>query len=118
MPQYLLAVWHDADVEFDPSVPPTPEQQKMFDDTAKFNDDAIAAGVFVHAGGLQPKSTATTIRPDGEQTTIADGPYTTATQQMGGFWIIDVPDRDTALDWARRGAIACGQVIEVRAFHG
>ena len=33
---------------------------------------------------------------------VSDGPYVETKEMMGGFWIIDVPDLDTALDWAKR----------------
>ena len=35
---------------------------------------------------------------------------------MGGFWVIDAPDLDAALDWARRGSAACQGPVEVRPF--
>lgn len=47
---------------------------------------------------------------------MTDGPYAESKEQMGGFWIIEVPDLDTALDWAGRGAAACEGPVEVRPF--
>jgi hypothetical protein len=37
---------------------------------------------------------------------------------MGGFWVIDVPDLDSALEWARKGAAACEGPVELRPFQG
>ena len=44
--------------------------------------------------------------------------YAPAFAVMGGFWVIDVPDLDTALDWAKRATVACELPVEVRPFHG
>lgn len=118
MAQYLLSVWHEEPVEFDPGVPPTEEMQRMFDQVGAFNRELETAGAWVFAGGLHAPSSATVVRMDedgGVSTT--DGPYARTKAHMGGFWIIEAPDLDTALDWARRGTIACGQPVEVRPFH-
>src|SRR4051812_22216548 len=69
-----------------------------------------------HAGGsgLEPPSTGTTVRlRDGERA-VQDGPYADTKEQLGGFFIIDVPDLDAALDWAARCPAATDGVIEVR----
>jgi hypothetical protein len=81
--------------------------------------DALAeemktAGVWVFAGGLHPPSTATVVR--GDLTT--DGPYTEAKEHLGGFTVIDAPDLDAALHWARKTSRATTLPIEVRPFAG
>jgi hypothetical protein len=73
-----------------------------------------------HAGGsgLEPPSTGTTVRlRDGERV-VQDGPYADTKEQLGGFFIIDVPDLDTALDWAARCPAATDGVVEVRPVMG
>ncbi len=61
--------------------------------------------------------TATTVRPqDNGEVLLTDGPYAETKEFIGGFWIIEAPDLDAALDWARRGALACEGAVEVRAF--
>ena len=47
---------------------------------------------------------------------MTDGPFPEAKEQLGGFWIISVPDLDVALDWARRASVACKAPVEVRPF--
>ena len=49
---------------------------------------------------------------------MTDGPYAESKEQMGGFWVIEAPDLDAALDWARKGAAACEGPVEVRPFQG
>ncbi len=72
------------------------------------------AGVFVGGAGLQPPETATTLKFRDSQRLVQDGPYADTKEQLGGFFIIDVPDLDTALDWAARCPSSPGRVFEVR----
>ncbi|MEM1180863.1 MAG: YciI family protein [Acidobacteriota bacterium] len=71
------------------------------------------AGVGVGGAGLLPPSTATTVRllADGKQ--VQDGPFADSKEQLGGFYLIDVPDLDSALEWASR-IPAAGGAVEVR----
>ncbi len=72
------------------------------------------AGVFVSGAGLQPPETATTVKFHDEQRLVQDGPYAETKEQLGGFFIVNVPDLDVALDWAARCPRMAGRVIEVR----
>ena len=68
--------------------------------------------------GLEPPSTATTVRFRGGERTVQDGPYADTKEQLGGFFIIDVPDLDTALEWAARCPAITGGAVEVRPAMG
>lgn len=71
------------------------------------------AGVFVATDWLQPTLTATTVSlRDGR--TVQDGPYADTKEQLGGFFIIDVPDLDAAIAWAERCPVARHGIVEVR----
>ncbi|MGH9584559.1 MAG: YciI family protein [Bryobacteraceae bacterium] len=72
------------------------------------------AGVFVSGAGLQPPETATSLRFREGERLVQDGPYAETKEQLGGFFVLNVPDLDTALDWAARCPRAPGRVIEVR----
>ena len=72
------------------------------------------AGVMVAGAGLQPPATATTLRTRNGKRQVQDGPYADTKEQLGGYYVINVPDLDTALDWAARIPAAPGSVIEVR----
>lgn len=69
--------------------------------------EAINAGVFVSSGGLEDQK-ASIVATDG---TVTDGPYPEA---IGGFFVVDVPSREEALDWAAETAAACRCAQEVR----
>ena len=70
--------------------------------------EAINAGVFVSAGGLENQK-ASIVAIDG---TVTDGPYPEA---IGGLTVVNVSSREEALEWAARIAVACRCAQEVRA---
>ena len=72
------------------------------------------AGVFKGGAGLEPPDSATTVRVQNGKRSVQDGPYADTKEQLGGFFIIDVPDLDTALDWAARYPAGPHGVVEVR----
>lgn len=115
MAQYLLSVWHDDSYEVDFS---GDEAQRIVAQVDEFNAAVQAAGAWVFAGGLHPATSATVVRSTSGEVSMTDGPYAESKEQMGGFWIIEAPDLDAALDWARRGSAACEGPVEVRPFQG
>jgi hypothetical protein len=112
MPQYLVAIHHpDA---YDPSVA---EDEAMSRDIHALNREMIAAGARMFAGGLQPASSAKSLRAQpGGRVLITDGPYLETKEHIGGFWILEAADLDAALDWGRKAAVACRAPVEVRQF--
>jgi hypothetical protein len=76
------------------------------------------AGVLIAATGLQPTRTATTVRVQDGQRSVQDGPFADTKEQLGGVYIIDVPDLDTALEWAARNPAASLAGVEVRPITG
>jgi hypothetical protein len=74
----------------------------------------IGAGVLAGGDRLQPVETASTVRQVNGETTVLDGPYADSKEQLGGFFIIDVPDLDSALQWAARCPGATQGSVEVR----
>jgi hypothetical protein len=74
------------------------------------------AEAFVFAGGLLPAETATVVRQSGNDILVTDGPYVETKEHLGGFWVIEAPDLDTARNWARQATVACRLPVELRAF--
>jgi hypothetical protein len=75
------------------------------------------AGVLKSSTGLQPSSTATTVRIASGKPQVLDGPYADSKEQLGGFHIIEAPDLDAAIAWAARSPTALHGVVEVRPLH-
>lgn len=74
----------------------------------------IEAGVLVGGNALHPAHTATTLRVRGETRDIQDGPYAASKEQLGGYFVIEVPDLDAALAWAALNPAAASGAVEVR----
>jgi hypothetical protein len=72
------------------------------------------AGAWVGGERLQPTSTATTVRMANGKTEVLNGPYAETKEQLGGYYLIDVPDLDAALSWASRCPGASRGTLEVR----
>lgn len=72
------------------------------------------AGVLRGGAGLLPSETATTVRTRHGKVSMHDGPWAETREQLGGFYLIDVPTLDDALAWARRIPLAGDGSIEVR----
>ncbi|MFC5380860.1 YciI family protein [Aquipuribacter nitratireducens] len=73
------------------------------------------AGVLRGANGLHPPATATTVRVVEGRVDVQDGPYADTKEQLGGYFVVDVPDLDAALGWAGRcPSAAAGGSCEVR----
>jgi hypothetical protein len=75
----------------------------------------IDAGVMVGGNGLHPSTTATTLRLQDGKRQVQDGPYAATKDQLGGFYLIEVPDLDAALHWAALNPAASRGAVEVRA---
>lgn len=109
MPQYLVANYLPDN--FDPSS----VTEEMIEEIHALNREMIAAGVRKFACGISPVANAKTVRKQSDgNVLVTDGPYTETKEHMGGFWILEAANIDEALAWARRGAITCDAVGEVR----
>jgi hypothetical protein len=73
------------------------------------------AGVLSGSNRLRDTTTATTVRAVDGKTQVLDGPYADTKEQLGGYYLIDVPDLDAALSWASRCPAVHHGTVEVRA---
>lgn len=115
MSQYLLAV--HTDFSGNPYADEA-EMHQAFAQVDAFNTELQASGSWVFAGGLTPPSDATVVDASSGRAVLTDGPYAEAKEHLGGFWIVEVPDLDAALEIAGRASEACMGKVEVRPFQG
>ncbi len=93
----------------------TPEEQKRGVAAYDAYTEALTkAGALKGVNRLQSTSTATTVRVANGKSQVLDGPYADSKEQLGGYYLIDVPDLDAALSWAARCPTASHGVVEVR----
>lgn len=72
------------------------------------------SGLMVGGNGLELPSAATTLRIGADGRQVQDGPYADTREQLGGYFVLEVPDLDTALDWASRCPVFPGGAVELR----
>ena len=109
--QYLLLIYEDESVAADL----TADQNKaMMDRYFALSRDLRAAGSLLGGDALHPVSTATTVRVRSGRATTTDGPFAETKEQLGGYYLIDVPDLDAALAVAARIPGAETGCVEVR----
>lgn len=86
----------------------------------KLIDDLRAAGAMVSHGRLAHSAEARTLRADGDgRLSVHDGPFPDTREQLGGYYLVEAPDMEVALEWARYLPIMPGSGVEVRALmHG
>ena len=94
------------------------EQERGMAAYTAYNEALTAAAALRGGSRLQPSSTATTVRTTNGKAQVLDGPFADSKEQLGGFYLIDVPDLDAALSWAARCPAASHGVVEVRALRG
>ncbi|MCW5774537.1 MAG: hypothetical protein KIT16_23030 [Rhodospirillaceae bacterium] len=81
---------------------------------AAYTQALVQAGILAGGDRLRPTATATTVRVKDGKTQVLNGPYAETREQLGGYYLIDVPDLDAALAWAARCPGASHGVMEVR----
>lgn len=89
-----------------PMSPPTPE---LMEQMRQLMADATEAGVLVATGGLAPTAQGTTLRYEDGEFTVTDGPHTESKELVGGWALMEVRDRDEAVEWAKRFLVIAGE---------
>ena len=90
------------------------EQEQAMGAYRAYTEALNKAGVLVGSNRLRPISTATTVRVANGKTQVLNGPYPDSKEQLGGYYLIDVPDLDSAISWAARCPGASHGIVEVR----
>jgi hypothetical protein len=90
------------------------QTEQMIAAYGAYTEAMKTAGVIVGANRLKPSGSASTVRVADGKTKVLDGPYAETKEQLGGYYLIDVPDLDAALSWAARCPGASHGAIEVR----
>ena len=79
-----------------------------------FAGELVEQGLLRGGAGLKTANTATTVRRSSGQCGLHDGPFAESKEQLGGFYLIEVPDLDAALAWARKVPMLGDGSVEVR----
>jgi hypothetical protein len=76
--------------------------QELLLEMGRYNEELVKAGVMLAGEGLQPSSKGARVRFSGGERTVIDGPFAETKELVAGFWIIEVPSIDEAIEWVKR----------------
>lgn len=87
----------------------------------RYNDELIKAGAMLAGEGLHPSADGARVDFSGDDTSVTNGPFSEINEMIAGFWILDLPSLQDAIEWTRRvplteGRIEIRQVFEVSEF--
>jgi hypothetical protein len=109
--QYLLMIYRN---EAELGKLGAAERQQMMADYGAFTQSIVESGHFKAGDGLQPTTTATTVRVRDGKMLTTDGPFAETREQLGGYYLVEAKDLDAALGIAARIPGAKTGSIEVR----
>ncbi len=91
------------------------DAEKLFQLMATYHEELAKAGVLLDASGLQPSSKGWRIRYEGDKRRVIDGPFAETKELIAGYTIIQVRNREEALEWTRRfpNPIREGEACEI-----
>jgi hypothetical protein len=108
--RYLLLIYSE-----EPTGAPDPaEGEKVMQEYWAYTQAINEAGVNQGGEALEPTSSATTVSVKDGERIVTDGPFAETREVLGGYYLLDVPDLDAALDWAARCPGAKHGKVEVR----
>jgi hypothetical protein len=109
--KYLLTIYAD-ETSWEGITPA--DTQATMEEYGAFGQALTEAGAMLGGEGLQPTSTATTIRVRDGERVVSDGPFAETKEQLGGFYLIEAANLDEAIGWAERIPGARTGSVEVR----
>ena len=114
MTRYLLSVHVGPDDR--PQQMTDEETRHGFERVARLEDDMRSAGALVMSGRLEGPDASVVVDATNGRMVTTDGPFVESKEMIGGFYVIEAPDRETAVEWASRTSAAISMPIEVRPF--
>ena len=89
--------------------------EEVIEKMGRFNEEMMKAGVLLAGDGLaDDPANAFVVDFSGDEPPVTDGPYGETKELFNGFWILQVADREEAVQWAKRVPLGPGSKIEVR----
>ena len=108
---YMLLIYGDESSQGEASeAEQQAEMAKWFD----YTEEMRSAGAIKAGDALQPTATATSVRDNGGEPLVTDGPFAETKEQLGGYYLLDVADLDEAIKWAHKCPGARYGTIELR----
>jgi len=99
---------------YEQATPGTLPDAKAVETMMKYNEELQKAGVLLALEGLHPPSMGARISFAEGKPKVTDGPFSEATEVLGGYWMIQVKSKQEAIQWASRCPAAANETIEIR----
>lgn len=109
--QYLLLIYGEEGQE---PAPDSPEFGPWMGRWAAVSETFVKDGVMQGGNALNPVSTATSVKVREGKTETMDGPFAETKEQLGGYYLLDCPDLDSAVKYAAMLPAAEYGTIEIR----
>lgn len=109
--QYLLLIYR-SEAELNKMTPA--DRQAISAEYGTYTQSIVQSGHFKAGDGLQPSTTATTVRVRDGKTLTTDGPFAETREQLGGYYLVEAKDLDAAIALAARIPNARDGSVEVR----
>ncbi len=110
--RYMLLIYSQEDEFATPG-----EMQEVAAAHRAVMEETSRRGIFRAADPLATAATATTVRVQGDNVLLTDGPFVETKEQLAGYYILDCQDLDEAIDWAAKIPTSChgaAGYVEVR----
>ncbi|HWH96494.1 MAG TPA: YciI family protein [Baekduia sp.] len=91
-----------------------PDARASLEDWMAYGRALTDAGAHLGDNALEGSEAATTVRVRDGETLISDGPFAETKEMLGGYYLVDLPTREAAVEWAARVPNAPYGSIEVR----
>ena len=108
--RYLLLIYGEEST----AAPDPAEAEQVMNEYWAYTNAITQAGASTGGEALQDSRTATTVRVKDGERVVTDGPFAETREVLGGYYLIDVPDLDAAIDWAAKCPGAKYGSVEVR----
>src|ERR1044072_6434025 len=97
MPQYMLLIYGDpADAV------PADEQEAQYAEWLNYTNALMASGAMINGAPLEGTEAAKTVRVRGGDTQLTDGPYAETKEILGGYYLVDLPSINEAVELAAK----------------
>ncbi len=88
--------------------------EQIIEAMGRYNESLIEAGVMAGGDGLTPPAEGAVVDFSTHPPLVTQGAYGTTESQFNGFWVLDVPTQEEAIEWAKRCPLGPGNKLEVR----
>lgn len=88
--------------------------EEVINAMGRYNEELMHAGVMIDGAGLSDAAEGAVVNFDTENPVVTDGPYGEIHELFNGYWMLEVPTKADAIEWARRAPLGKGARLEVR----